>query len=408
MIKAEPLPYILAMFLLCLCAVRAGHESFTFNVNLLLICIDVFLILATRKINFSTAELWVFLVVAALEVPVQWVFNSFYDIRSAMTGMATLALMILNVALMIRRGYGKYLWNVVNFFSMFASVCLILQMALYMVGIRLDQMPILADTFFKAWEFTDKFRPCSLFSEPSHFAELALLSLYYYLLVSRNIRKAAILTAALLLSTSNLGIVGVAMLFVLYVINLDRNAHISSRIKYAVIMLTFLLGIGVMIWINNSSNWVAVRLLEGGTSSVRVMRSFELYDIMSLFEKLFGIGIQNQAIYLNYHSIILPSDSLDIVLQNREFAQTLGYILCTTGALGFCVFMFPFVRMLMKSDYRIKSLCLLFLFVCFTCCIFSRQIFGIYLIMIYATKDILRDYADKKLYRGNRLEPAAT
>lgn len=373
------------MFLLCLGAVRTGHDGFTLGVNNLLIALIVLLLVFTRKLNLSNRDLYPFLAVAILEIPIQRLLHSHFGIRSALNGVVTLALMILTLSMIVRRGNGKYLWSVVNFISILASVCLILQMACYTVGIRLDQIPFLSDTFFKAWQFGEKFRPCSLFSEPSHFAELALLSLCYYLLIKPNLGKAVILAAALILSTSNLGIIGTAMLFVLYVLNLNRYSNVSQTKKYTIILFAFLLGSGAMLWINTSSSWVASRLLDGGSSSVRILRSFELYDIMDLFEKLFGIGIQNQEIYLNYHSIILPSDSLQTVFQNREFAQTLGYILCTTGALGFFAFVFPFLKMIFKADYRLKCICLLFLFVCLTCCIFSRHIFLIYLILVFTT-----------------------
>lgn len=350
----------------------------------------VILFVTTRKIGRSALELLLFWGVAVLEFPIQWLIYSHYGPQSALNGVITLALMILNVLLIVHRGYEDYLWKTLNFISILSSLCLILQMVCYWMGIRLDKIPFLSETFFKAWEFTNSFRACSLFSEPSHFAELALLSLYYYLLVKPRLRIAIVLALALILSTSNLGIIGVALLVVLYLLNLERYAHVRSSTKYIIITIAFLLGSGIMVWLSNSDNWVAVRLMSGGSSSVRIMRSFELYDVMDAFEKLFGIGIQNQEIYLNYHTIILPSDRLETIT-NREFSQTLGYILCTTGALGFSAFSVPFIRRILRSDYSMKCLCLLFFFVCLTCCIFSRHTFLLYLIAIYSAGGILEE-----------------
>ena len=180
------------------------------------------------------------------------------------------------------------------------------------------------------------------------------------------------------------------MLIVFYILNLDRFSHISPTKKYLIIALSVVAGIGVLIWAQSSSWWVIQRIMSGGTSSARIWRSFDLYGIMDFWEKTFGIGNQNQALYLNYHQIVLPHDTSE-TLANREFAQTLGYVLCTTGLIGFGAFLYPFVKMVITQDYRVKTLVLMFLFVCFTCCIFARHIFGVYLVMIYATSGMLKN-----------------
>lgn len=388
-IDGDTLLVCFAMLLLCFGVVRSGHETFTLNWNLQLLLTNGFLLIASRRINLSAWDLTPFLLVAVLEIPVQWVFGAYYSWRSSLFGIFTLGMTILTVSLVVRRGFGRYIWHVINLVSLFAVACLYVQIVFRLVGIRLDKIPMFANSLFKAWEFTTSFRPCAVFSEPSHLAELCLLSTFYYLLIDKNLRRAIVLIGGMIFSTSALGILGSVFLMTLYVITLDRNSHLGSIKKWLIILTAMVVCIVVLLWVANTDNWVVERILAGGTSSTRIWRAFDLFFEMDSMEKLVGIGIQNAEIYLNHYQIILDHDTYETIKVNREFMQTLGYILCTTGILGFGAFLYSVVRMLITMDYKVKYLCLLFLFVCFTCCIFSRQIFAVYLIAIYATRDII-------------------
>lgn len=379
----------LSMLLLCVGAVRAGHKSFTINWIYLLLLLNVLLVLTSRRINLRIMELLPFVMICAIEIPLQWLIGEYFGWRSALSGFIVLAMTVVLVAQLTRQGYEKKLWNVLNAVSIFSTICICMQTAGYLVGIRLDKIPVINELFFKAWEFSASFRPCATFSEPSHYAEIVLLSLFYYLFVEQNKKLSLFLTCGLCLSTSGLGIIGAGLLLVFYLLNLDRFSRIKPLTKYTVVTLTFVMGVGALIWAQSTSLWIIQRIMSGGTSAARIWRSFDLFQIMDLAEKIFGIGIQNQMLYLNHYSITLAHDTYDTMV-NREFAQTLGYILCTTGISGFLAFVFPFGKMILKQNYCMKALCLLFLFICFTCCIFSRHVFAIYLTMIYATAGMLR------------------
>lgn len=388
-IRLEQLGLEIAMFLLCLGALRTGHESFTLNWMYLLVVLNGFLLVVSRRLNLRTAELYLFVAVSAVEIPLQWLVGEYFGLGSAISGLLSLAMTVILVSQLVRIGYEICLWRVLNGFAIFSTVCLFTQIGALFFGIRLDKVPYLGDFFFKAWEFSSAFRPCATFSEPSHYAELVLLSVFYYLFIDFKKFHLIFLIAGLCVSTSGLGIICSGLLVLFYILHLDRFANVSTARKNAVILICFALGIGVLIWAQDSTLWIVQRLMSGGTSSVRVLRSLDLFRIMDFGEKLFGIGNQNQMLYLNHYGIVLAHDTTE-TLVNREFAQTLGYILCTTGILGFVAFLFPFVRMLIRQEYRIKALVLLFLFVCFVCCIFARHIFAVYLAMVYATAGMLK------------------
>lgn len=116
---------------------------------------------------------------------------------------------------------------------------------------------------------------------------------------------------------------------------------------------------------------------------MRVSRSFELFGLLSPIEKVFGIGLQNQALYLNANGIILPGD-LNETLAHREFAATIGYLLCTCGLLGLVTFLSMFVPLFRNKGGRPIVLACLLLGIAATCCVFSRGIFIVMLLLLFA------------------------
>lgn len=373
--------------------IRNGHEGFAASVVALIAVADLLAIIGNRKVNFKSygKELWIGISVMIIEIPIQLLVygGEHYGTWSAFWGISTLALMVVSIPILVRKRYGIIIWKTIEFIGVFNAVLIILQYSLRVVGIRLDQFGFLSDLLFQAWEFQGGafFRACGMFSEPSHFAEVGLLTLFYCLFISNDYKKSILVGMALFLSTSSLGILGSIMLVILYVLGMDQFTKVKKSVKGIIVILTILVVVMATWWASESTNIVIQRLFSGGSMSVRMMRSFELYSVMDIPGKIIGIGLLNQEYYLNYHNIILASDNYETLVTNREFAQTFGYLLCTTGILGLISFGKPFWNMAMENRWRVKSLLLLFLIVCMTCCILTRYAFLLYLLAIYALID---------------------
>ena len=383
---------VLLMLILLFGVVRGGFDKYNYGITTLVLIgmIGYCIILKTIRINISSILLWPFLIAIILEIPLQMISNGgYYNVKNAINGVVVFALMYMVVLVLCNHGSSKMIWNLVNMISIAASSLILLQVLChYILHINLDGLPIIGEYLFNSWTFKF-YRPCGMFSEPSLYAELVLFSLYYYSFISINKKWMILHTLALLLSTSSLAIVGAVFIYAMLFMNMNRMKSMSKEKRLVFSILLFCSAIVLLIWISNTSNPVVVRVLSGGTSEVRITRSYELFMRLPIMNKIWGIGIQNQELYLNYYNIILNSDKLGIAYTNREFAATIGYILCTTGVLGLTVFLAPLVKIFKRYDYRMKVLLMLFGIVCFTCCVFSRMAFCVFLVLIFATKEII-------------------
>ena len=375
----------IAMIIFCIGMTRNGFESFQISVIYLMIISVILYSFVKQKIKFNPSGLNLipFAVLGFLIIPMQMIIDDgYYNAGDAFDGAFVYFMMIMTISIIVNKSNGSYLWKIVNCFALFGSILIIVEEVFYLSGIRLDQVAGMNDTIFRAFKF-QFYRPSGMFSEPSHFAEMGLLTAFYYLFISRNCIKLAIVCSALIISTSALGIVGLVLMFLLYAIHYIFSKSVGQLKKTVFIVLLLICGTVLIYWVFMTDNLVVLRILEGSTSSVRVNRSFELYDLLDPVEKVFGIGTQNQAYYLDFHGITLPSDAAE-TLAHREFAQTFGYILCTLGLVGMIAFWTPFLKMFIKGSYASRSLILMFGFVCLTACINGRPSILVYMILIYS------------------------
>lgn len=371
------------MALLCIAIIRTGHSQYTLPLLPLLIVICLLFLVATfPKLRIrDTKWLLVFLLVVTLEIPFQlFATHAAYNAVAALGEVLLLALMVLSVLLLASIALDIHtLLKPVHFFALLASGALVVQSLFYAAGIELFRIPILGEFLFTACRFNTSYRMCSLFSEPSHLAEFVMISLFYFLYIRPNYRNALLITVALVLSTSSLGIGGSVLLWGLLMV---KRGGRRAGAKIALVLTGMTAAIAGIFWLTYSDHWLAARLLSGGSYSVRVLRSLELFAQMTPVERVFGIGLQNQALYLSHHGIILASDTAETLL-SREFAQTLGYILCTTGLLGCLAYVSLWVSPVLHGRALGWRYVVLFAFVSITCCILSRPIMVLYLCMLY-------------------------
>ena len=389
---------LLSVAFLCFCVCRTGHETGYVPVlyaGYAVIALNIF-----RIKDFQLSKLkpaLPFFAVALISPLVQALFvaGPYYSISNAFNAAILFAVFCLCAGLLIvSDDLSGHVWKIINFVSLSASILILIEYLTFLAGIRLYSIPVQGDWVFNAWEFegSGAYRPCAYFSEASHFAELALLSAFYFLYVANSRLKFVLVFSACVASTSSLGIIGCAGLALVYVFFFSyskRRLIESGKGKGMLAMRIFLIAlscialIAAIVYLQSSDSWFATRIMDGGTSSMRMSRSFELFSIMAPLEQLFGFGLQNQAIYLNANGIVLPSDYNE-TLVNREFAATIGYVLCTNGVCGLLAFLYMFLPGFKSRDGKIKVLTGLLLYISFTCCIMSRGIFIVMLLVLFA------------------------
>lgn len=242
--------------------------------------------------------------------------------------------------------------------SALAGLIVVLQAVFYFAGIHLNRIPVVGNYLFHAVDTSRYFRPSAFFSEPSNVAKVVLLDLFCNLFRKRNFWRAGLNVLALILSTSSLGIVLGFVIFVIWAV----TQRISNNQRVNVIAKVLLLtgSIYLLYWFlgYSGSNAIINRILGGATISQRTLRAFEIYGKLEPAEKIFGIGMQNLANYINVNSLVLVNEGID-TLVNKEYAQFFGYVLCTlgiTGATAYVVFIFSLWRGMKKNHCAILIL----------------------------------------------------
>ncbi len=385
------------MTMLFLATYEIHNYIFNFPLHYLLLLLDVFGVLCIRHLSDLEygMDFLPFIAVLAITLVFQSLLaGPYFSFSSALSMVILLFAMMILVMLVMQKGYAGLIWKTINFFNLFSACCILIQMAFKLVGIRLDRMGMVSNIFFNAWEFVSAFRPAGTYKEPAMFAQPALLSMAYYMFIGKNWKKALVIALALVLSTSALGLMGLVIILAVWSLNLDKLHHISRRTKWILLVATGTVITTILLFSAEANVFVVERLFSGSSIGVRALRSVDLFIEMNPVEKIIGIGLQNQALYLNHNGILLAHDTYETTFGgNREYAGTLGYILCTTGFLGLVFFVRPFYRVFTRHGVQVKVICFLFIYCTMFCAMLGYCILAIYILAVYSTVDLERSGA---------------
>lgn len=381
---------IMALCFILVCI--TGHEGTGVLSSILRYCL--FALLAVEAIGKGiklTRSISFFLVSTALAMFLNLLFHVFstfsgphyYDAFSSIRAVLFYC-MFLYCGYYIAYTFGETdkLFRWIHNISFFAAIVIIGQYVLKLAGIYLNRIPIVGEYIFHAVDNQWYFRPCAFFSEPSYFAEIAILDIYINLFIKRNIHGAVVDLIAITISTSALGIVFGFGILVWWIVS---QRVVKSQILNALIKIFLVLAFSyvlVFLFVYAGDNRAINRLMNGATIRQRTFRAFEIYGTMDMGERIFGIGMQNLTNYLNANSITLVNDGAD-TLVNKEFAQSFGYVLCSLGVTGWL----GFFSIIVSSIYEIKRgrkiIAAVFLGLSLTASLITRQYFSLYLAVIY-------------------------
>lgn len=273
----------------------------------------------------------------------------------------------------------QFPYRVIRVISLTSGSIVIIQYVTHMVGMNLHGLPLLGEFVFHSTEGV--FRPSAFFAEPSYFAEVVILDLFYNLFVRLNYKLIAFNIISIIPSGSGLGVLMIASMLLTWVLlkRISSNIFVNITIK----SITFA-GLSFVIFSclgYNGDNVVINRLLVGGTIHQRTYRAFELFGLLAPVNKMFGIGMQNIARYLDWYRIVLDNDRLD-TLANREFMQSFGYLLCALGILGSQSTFLCFAKIFKQLKNYKKLIIVFLLLLMLVSNIITRQIFVLWMIMI--------------------------
>lgn len=385
------------MVALCLQLMPIGGILFDFPLAYFILGMDIFALLAIRNAGDLEygMDLLPFLGTVSLTLVLQVLLaGGYYNAGMAVSSLVILFGIVIGIILLMQKEFAGMIWKIFNFFTLLSAGCVVLQMACRYVGIHLEQMGLISKIFFNGWNFNRAFRPCGMFAEPAIFAQPALMSLFYYMFVDKNLKKTVLLTLALLLSTSALGLMGVTCLYVIWIFRMDTLIGVSLKRKWLLLAVCGVLGIAAFTVALNLGVYIVERLVSGSSIGVRVLRSVDLFKLMSPLEKITGIGLQNQAYYLDYHNIILAHDTYETTYgASREYAGTLGYTLCTTGFFGLVFLVQPLYRLFMRHGLQVKVACVMLVYSMMICAMLASVSMMINFLLVYAVVEMERSGA---------------
>lgn len=208
------------------------------------------------------------------------------------------------------------------------------------------------------------YRPSSLFIEPAHFA-IYVLPAFAILLLNRNkdgFALPGLITIALFMSSSSLGIVGCLVIWCCFLVNSIRRGTISRK---WIVFFPIVLIVGLLIFPNIISSDAVqftlrtkkqslMHLSSSSSLTLRLIRGIYYYISIGVGYKLIGVGYGNLDSYYRLSGLNLSIDTI-----NTEYAYMNGLeeVLCMFGIVGFIIF----IMWLIKSSYKdsmCKAICL--------------------------------------------------
>jgi hypothetical protein len=279
------------------------------------------------------------------------------------------------------------------YFSILASVYLIIQSISYklfnfILPWYIKWLPIHSETYLNAdfdLLFSRFYRPSSFFLEPAHFAAYVIPMLAFVLFYKykdskfKSILLAAIITVALLLSTSGGGIILASFLWGAWSLKFikGQNTYLSVLKLILVLVIVFLVVLPVFnaeLLVKSLGRLFSDNQLS--SSNIRIVRGFSVFSMLPITYKIFGVGYGNYATYVIENSITTIYD----LKGNSTWVNASAYILMGTGIIGFSTFLLLFINLFKntKEYFRILTV------VVFISTFYSTNFLSISIVMLLA------------------------
>lgn len=221
-----------------------------------------------------------------------------------------------------------------------------------------------------------KFRPSSLFLEPSYFALYVIPCLYLTLIFEKKYLLSLLISFALILSTSGAGIGLMAIIYVCFfiklIIKLVEERKVSKVVEFFLFFSTIMIALFLILFSSLFS-----RVL-GGSFGARISRGFIIFGKMNLNEQLFGVGINNLSNYLKMYSIRTIYDEI-----NLNYNASISSVLVQNGFFGIIILLIFAIFIYRKNKKIISFLILLFALLCFEDVLFNFR-FGFYISIMFS------------------------
>ena len=230
------------------------------------------------------------------------------------------------------------------------------------------------------------FRPTSFLLEPAHISRFLIIPLAILLFNSKFKYRwiwAFVISAAILASTSGIGIISVALVWFIWIV-VGLTAQEGKKLPIYYLFIYILVVGAVIIALNTDVVQAAIfritssDLMDRNTAGGARFRGYFQYLQLDFWESLFGMG---------YGST--PDQDLNVWFTGA------AYMLYGTGLVGFSVCIIMFAWLFFKSKSLVsKVLCIVFSFLFFTDDSFMSHVAVLYLSFICMFSDNANEEAN--------------
>lgn len=229
------------------------------------------------------------------------------------------------------------------------------------------------------------YRASSLFLEPGYYisyaapALVALLHLKDY--DKKNMISSIIISVGFILSTSSAGIVILGISWGTYIFKDLLYKKTIFKTKKIIVILLFLI-ISIVILTSPLSDKLINRLVSGGSFNNRITRTYILFENTNLFQKFFGVGINNVANFVVHTQAYTIYDE-----DNLNYVSSYIGTLLSSGIFTFIFYNIYFIVSFLKNKKMFtRLLIIIFLFYNFIGNIVFTNRFAFYAILIFAAQ----------------------
>lgn len=370
--------------------------------SFVLILLILLLLVRTRRIFYEPSiqksgnYFFLFALYAIIVTLIYQSYSVYYQSRSINFTIAFIvSLLVIFLLLYVKIDY-SCAFKVYSFFVWLMVAICVFQWILLIIGVRVPfNLPGL--NYTSSWEqlssqtFGMNEYPTALFSEKAHFCEYLIPYLAFCLFSDhfvKNLRifKAVIISLLTVMSASGNGVVLVFLCWGLY-FTFFNEFNFTNR------MLLFIIGVTVIAisfyaltqidTINTMLSMLFTNNIYGySKANYRVYRGFDIYFLLPIIQKLFGVGYYNMEEFASVHNIVSQYDtSWNIYEYFSAFTQILIYF----GALGFIFIVGHIIPLFKNQSNLTKGLVILLIAISLSSEILLQGFHMMFLILVLSS-----------------------
>ena len=236
-------------------------------------------------------------------------------------------------------------------------------------------------------EDVDSFtRPTSFFSEPAAYV-VSMLPLLFLALKRRNLKWAIAATLLIAVSTSTIGVVLSALLWILFII------FEKKPMKTTVISLGFVC-VFIVLFMNLSIFSATLEKLQevsvgASTWGSRVKGPFEMISVMKWYEFPFGTNILDTREFVFRNLSSFKSGSVSVLYVNSGFTvflNTIAMLIYRYGIMGLGLFLLTFKNKILNKRYEARMYAIMMLVAAFAQGSVASPDIGFIIVLLYANR----------------------